>query len=425
MRRTFWRHAVIASALLSLSCQAVAPGATGGRPSLAFGQVETATPIAPVLVVGTPAPAASAAAATPAPVEVITTPPPAVSSGGRRRRPSAPALPPLPEAPELAPITGTGTIGNPADALRVDGLRFDPDYATNGKVHVAFSLVLDGQDLTSRVDPAKLKGAMAFDTAPAPAYRVLDLTTLEVKVEGTKAAGRPPLDAVIDIDSSGSMGGTDPERLRVAAIQRYIDGMRPSDQVAVMDFASCETATVSDPLANFAISRLLYPFGKDLDAAKAAVDLVSACSNTPLYDSIMEGIGYLAAQPGNRPRALVALSDGTDNASKATIQDIIAAAKANDVLLMMLAFSVYDEPTLQQLVSGSGGYFIGAEDASTLEAQYVSAVRTVNGNAQAIIYVPADKRIAHHMSGRLTATIDGKDYSGTFNAVPPGNSGTP
>ena len=62
----FLRHAAIASALLSLSCQATAPGATGGRPSLAFGQVETATPLAPVLVVGTPAPAASAAAAVPA-----------------------------------------------------------------------------------------------------------------------------------------------------------------------------------------------------------------------------------------------------------------------------------------------------------------------------------------------------------------------
>jgi Mg-chelatase subunit ChlD len=420
----FLRHAAIASALLSLSCQAMAPGATGGaRPSLAFGQVASEIPFAPVLVAATPtAPIAPAVAATPAPVEVITPPPPAVSSGGRRRRPSAPALPPLPEAPALAPITGSGTIGNPADALRVDGVRFDPDFATNGKVHVAFSLVMDGQDLTGRVDPAKLKAAMAFDVPPPAAgpYRVLDLTTVEVKVEGAKAIGRPPLDAVIDIDSSGSMGGTDPDRLRVAAIQRYIDGMRPSDQVAVMDFASCETATVSDPLAAFTISRLLFPLGKDLDAAKAAVDLVSACSNTPLYDSIMEGIGYLAAQNGNRPRALIALSDGTDNASRATIHDVIAAAKANDVLLMMLAFSTYHEPTLQQMVSGSGGYFIGAEDASTLEAQYVSAVRTVNGNAQAVIYVPDDKRISHHMSGRLVATIDGKDYSGTFNAVPPG-----
>lgn len=422
MRRTFWRNAAIAAALLSLSCQAVAPGAAGPtRPSLAFGQVESLTPPAPMLVVGTPA--ATPAAATPAPVEVITTPPPAVRSGGGSRRRSTPALPALPEAIGLDPVTGNGTIGNPADALRVDGLRFDPDFATNGKVHVAFSLVLDGQDQTSRVDPAKLKAAMAFEAAPPPAsgaYRVLDLTTIEVKVEGAKAAGRPPLDAMIDIDSSGSMGGTDPERLRVAAIQRYIDGMRPEDRVALMDFASCEPATVSDPLATFSISRLLYPLGKDRAAAKAAIDMVTACASTPLYDSIIEGIGYLAAQPGNRPRALIALSDGTDNASSATIQDVIAAAKANDVLLMMLAFSTYDEPTLQQMVSGSGGYFIGAEDASTLEAQYVSAVRTVNGNAQAIIYVPADQRIAQHMSGRLTATIGGKEYSGTFNAVPPG-----
>ena len=58
--------------------------------------------------------------------------------------------------------------------------------------------------------------------------------------------------------------------------------------------------------------------------------------------------------------------DGIDNASVATVHDVVAAAKAHDVLLMMLAFSVYDEPALQQMVSGSGGYFIGAEDASTL-----------------------------------------------------------
>lgn len=415
-RRTAWLSMTL-GALLCLSCEQSPLGAAAGAaPLFAFGVTSKPT-AAP-----TPTPRPSA---TPAPATVAVPTPTATprrSSGGGGSSRQAPAPTPTPTAtptpaPPLAPGASGTTIGDPADRLKIDGFRFDPDFDDNGKVHLAFSVFgADGTDMTEQMDPAGLSAVMAFS---AEERTLLAFEEISVVVEGLKAVGRPPLDVVLDLDSTGSMAETDPERLRVNGAKGYIDAMRPEDQVAVMDFSTMIPPGVSVPLVNFLNSRMLHPFSKDRDAARAAVDEVIQMGNTNLYDSMAEAITYLASQQGNRPKALVVLTDGQDNSSMRTIQDVVTQAKANNVLLMLLAFADYSQAAMHGLVSDSGGYFVGAEDASQLEAQYTAAVRTVNGNAQAIIYVPEDQRIARHMAGRLTARIDGQDYSGSFNMSQP------
>ncbi len=376
--------------------------------------------------------------------------------GSRRRSTPAPAATPTPgpTPPLLEPLSFAATFGNPADPLKIDGVRLDPDFATNGELHLAFSVFgQDGTDLSALVDPTKTRAVMSFaDEAPTPAptatptaaptatptpaptptptassssgpYRLLDLTAISVVVEAIPGNGRPPLDVVLAIDSTGSMLDTDPDRLRVGAAKGYIDQMRPADQLAVMDFALGLPPAGAIPNLTFdgiPNMRLLHDMSKDRDAAKLAIDQITASGGTNLYDALARSITYLTTQTGNRPRGLIALTDGQENASTmATLEDVAAAAQANDVLLMLLAFSGYDETAMHQVTTEAGGWFVGAEDPTTLETQFGAAVRTLNGNAQAIIFVPQDQRIARHMAGRLTVTIDGQDYSGTFNVKPP------
>lgn len=436
MRRTFRAPLAISACLLLLACEAGPTGLTGARsPFFAFG------------VSATPAPGATA----PAPVEVAARPPvtpgdapsaaptpsptatPRRSSGGGGSRRSAPVATPTPiPAPSFAPFDpapGGATIADPSEPLKIDGIRFDPDFATNGKLHLAFSVLVDGQERSADIDPVRTYAAVAF-AAPAPAaYRVQAVDGIEVTIEATKGQGRPPLDVVIDVDGTGSMTWTDPQRKRVEGAKRYIDQMRTEDRAAVMDFSTLIGTVgggVTDPLAAFSASRLLFAMAKDPAAAKAAAEQVAETGNTNLYDSIFEAITYVDAVAGNRPRAVVVLTDGQDNSSVRTIHQVTAEAKAKNVLLMMLAFADFDPSAMNSLVSDSGGYFVGAEDPSLLEAQYESAVRTVHGNAQAIIYVPEDKRISEHMQGRITTMIDGQAYSGSFNVtLPAGTYGPP
>ena len=468
MRRTWVRLGTALSILTLLSCQGgpAGPGLGGlggpGRFALDFGGGVAASPAA---AEATP----SRAPAPPPPPAAITStaaaaaPPVATPASERRRSggvsrggggaPAQATPTPGPTPPMLEPVSFAATFGNPGDPLKIDGIRLDADFAANGKLHLAFSVIApDGTDLSTRVDPLRARAVMSFSDAvptPAPtppptptptptatatpeptptpgasaaAFRLLDLSAIEVVIDAIPGNGRPPLDVVLAIDSTGSMIDTDPDRLRVGAAKGYVDQMRPADELAVMDFATGLVTTGALPHPVFdgiPHMRLLHAMSKDRDAAKAAIDLVTEQGGTNLYDALSRSITYLTSGKGNRPLGLIALTDGQDNASSATITQVAAEAEAHGVLLMLLAFSGYDEKAMHQVTTEAGGWFVGAEDPTTLETQFGAAVRTLGGNAQAIIYVPADQRIAKHMAGRMTVTIDGQDYSGTFNVQPP------
>lgn len=432
MRHTLRLPLTLGTCSLLLACQGVPAGPTGGQlPFFAFGVSGSPTPapVTPVEVAARPnassqAPSDVAATPTPAPTET-----PRRSSGGGGSRRSAPTPTPMPTFAPFEASDSGATIGDPTDPVKIGGIRFDPDFATNGKLHLAFSVMVNGQDRSADIDPAQTRAAVAFvDPAPAT-YRIQAVDGIEVTIESTKGQGRPPLDVVIDVDSTGSMAWTDGDRKRVDGAKKFLDQVRPDDRVALMDFSNqvgLLGGGVTDPLAVFTASRLLFAMDKDIAAAKLAAENVLQQGNTNLYDSISEAITYVDAVAGNRPRAVVVLTDGQDNSSVKTIHDVTGEAKAKNVLLMLLAFADYDPAAMNGLATGSEGYFIGAEDPTQLEAQYESAVRTVSGNAQAIIYVPDDKRIAEHMQGRLTTVIDGQAYSGSFNVnLPAGTFGSP
>lgn len=117
-----------------------------------------------------------------------------------------------------------------------------------------------------------------------------------------------PFAAVILIDTSGSMENVI-DMARAAAI-RFLDGLRPDDNVAIYRFDS-RVSLVQE----FSNSRDIHP----------AIFDVRSYGNTSMYDAIYKAAGILSERPEKR-RAIIVLSDGADNQSGRSSDAALKAA---------------------------------------------------------------------------------------------------
>ena len=132
-----------------------------------------------------------------------------------------------------------------------------------------------------------------------------------------------PLDVMLLMDTSGSMGG----RLHVAqrAANGLIEMLRPGDRAGLVVFNTA---------AEFA-----HPLSEDRDRVAAAVRGTSAEGATALYEAVYLALKALARgqQPGDvRRQALVVLSDGADNFSHIPFEYVLEAAGAGDVTIFTI-----------------------------------------------------------------------------------------
>lgn len=78
-------------------------------------------------------------------------------------------------------------------------------------------------------------------------------------------------------------------------------------------------------------------FTSDIDVLTRALEGVRGRGRTALYDAVMVGLNHLV-RGENDPKYLVILSDGADNASQATLEDVVAAANRLDVVIYTVGF---------------------------------------------------------------------------------------
>jgi VWFA-related protein len=120
-------------------------------------------------------------------------------------------------------------------------------------------------------------------------------------------------------DTTSSMEATLPS-LKAAAL-RMLDDLRPDDSVAVYGF--------NDRVAE------LQPFTTDKTAAKHAVLRAHAGGSTALYDALLRVNHDFAARAGKK--VIVVFTDGDDNSSMLTSDDVIQSAKKRGVPIYTIA----------------------------------------------------------------------------------------
>lgn len=175
--------------------------------------------------------------------------------------------------------------------------------------------------------------------------------------------------SALDLDSSGSMASTDPQRLRVDAAKQFVDQLGEDDEVAVFDFGAGATA-------GFRTTRMLSDFTADKLEAKDAIDEVRASGGTPMYGSILEVLEHLESEgdSGDANRSLVVLGDGAP--SDRGEDDVCARAQQSGIPVNTIGFGPAADDdaraqaraveVLRNLAFCSGGAYTGVSAAEEL-----------------------------------------------------------
>ncbi len=192
-----------------------------------------------------------------------------------------------------------------------------------------------------------------------------------------------PVTVGLVVDNSGSMK---PKHLDVvAAALAFIRMSNPQDQIFVINF---------NEKVSFGLPGNV-PFSDDAAELEAALSRSPADGETALYDAIAAAFDHL--EMGNRDkRVLVVISDGGDNASKHTLNQIIAVAGHPDIIIYTIGiFDPQDEDrnphVLQQLARDTGGEAFlpqSSKDTTAICERIAHDIR----NQYTIAYVPTNRK---------------------------------
>jgi Ca-activated chloride channel homolog len=166
-----------------------------------------------------------------------------------------------------------------------------------------------------------------------------------------------PLELVAAIDISGSMAPAMP-KLKTA-VKEFLGDVPPQDQVTLLGF-------------NDNIFTLTRKATDPSDRVKA-VDRLAPWGSTALYDVLLRGVEMLGRQTGRK--ALVVFTDGEDQGSHATINDVERRLQSSDVTLYMIGQGrgVTMEPLkkiMERLSVPTGGRALFTDSIDELHAAF-------------------------------------------------------
>jgi hypothetical protein len=206
----------------------------------------------------------------------------------------------------------------------------------------------------------------------------------------------------VSLDVSGSMRGAPLNAVRSALI-KYVDDAGPQDKIAI--------ETIADD------SRWDASWGDSRDQVKKALtNLATRGSLTRLWDGLLDAIAQLPATPLSQ--RIIVISDGHDEGSRHSIDDVIAAATRHSIIIDAVGVTRSNPKYLEELrrlADRTGGQFRQARQSSELE-QLVSggigAIKNTPVVGFRLNHPPADGRTHHlqvtwnHGNGESTAEMD-------------------
>jgi len=138
-------------------------------------------------------------------------------------------------------------------------------------------------------------------------------------------ASSVPLDLAILLDTSASMS----DKLQIAqqAAIGFVSTLRRADRVSIIDIKDA--------------TRVLFPMGDDMAAARDAILATTARGGTALYNgtylALKEMTRLRRANGDVRRQAIVVLSDGADTASLLSYDDVLELAKESGIAIYTIS----------------------------------------------------------------------------------------
>jgi VWFA-related protein len=176
-----------------------------------------------------------------------------------------------------------------------------------------------------------------------------------------------PVSVGILVDTSGSMTPKIPQAR--AAIAEFLRDLNDKDDVFLFAFSS-------HPF-------LLQPFTVNHDLVMRRLALLHAYGQTALFDVIMEGLQMVQRGRYDK-KALLVVTDGMDNTSASTVNDVVAQARRMGVLVYSIGIG---DPN-----GGNGGisvsigpFVLGGDDSEHVDAETLHTLSTETGAKTYII----------------------------------------
>lgn len=171
-----------------------------------------------------------------------------------------------------------------------------------------------------------------------------------------------PVTTMLVIDISGSMEKNDKIGAAKNAAKTYVSQLRPGDQAGIIAF---DTQVHN-----------VQPVTSDIAALTSAIDSLKPGSDTAMYNALIEAEKSLESVSGRK--AIILLSDGLDNQSQATVDDVVNGVGQGGLSISAIGFGDpsgsgqfgIDEAGLKDLTQRTGGQYAYATDAATLSALY-------------------------------------------------------
>jgi Ca-activated chloride channel family protein len=190
-----------------------------------------------------------------------------------------------------------------------------------------------------------------------------------------------PVTVGLVIDSSGSMGTS---RTRViAAAVAFAQNSNPEDEIFVLGFN--ENVTMPMPAE--------APFTNDIPTLRAALNrAIGSRGQSAVYDAVNAGLRYLNRGTYER-KVLLLVSDGGDNASSITRQQVLANAQASNAVIYTVGVidpleTEADPGFLRRLSDASGGQWFEPHSVADV-AKVLQTIAHDIRNMYTLGYVPA------------------------------------
>ena len=216
-----------------------------------------------------------------------------------------------------------------------------------------------------------------------------------------------PVTTMLVIDISGSMDKNDKIGAAKEAAKAYVSGMRSGDQAGLITYDT-HVYTVQ-------------PITSDVAALTSAIDSLKTGSDTAMYNALVEAEKGLENVSGRK--AVIVLTDGMDNQSSGTADDVINGIGQSGLSISAIGFGDatasgqegLDEAGLKSLAEKAGGQYAYATDAQTLSTLYQQYGQSLQSE-YAITYVsPSTLRDGVNRNLNVSLAETGVSMEGKYN----------
>jgi Ca-activated chloride channel family protein len=171
----------------------------------------------------------------------------------------------------------------------------------------------------------------SYGVDPQGVQTILEVPSAEVIVAAKNAwaLNRKRADIMLVVDTSGSMEGDKIELVK-AGLETFLLRILPEDRVGLITFDS--SARVATPLA---------PLSENRIALQTEIGAMRARGKTAVFDALelaRQEMEALPASEDDRIRAIVLLSDGADNESSITLDQVSASFDETGISIFPVAY---------------------------------------------------------------------------------------